>query len=78
MSTSGRNGRRPFVRGMIRGVGRPGRPALARDLSVIGIERALLTQKQMECPEFGAIYAAAEAWARVRRGFGQKRFDYVS
>ncbi len=50
-----------IVKGMIRGVGNPGAPMLAKDLSVIGIERGLLVDKQMACPFFGPIYAACEA-----------------
>ena len=53
-----------IVKGMIRGVGSPGLPTLAKDLSVIGIERGMLVDRQMACPTFGPIYAACEAVAR--------------
>ena len=53
---------------MVRGVGSPGKPALLADLSVLGLERAMLARKQMECPYFGVIYAAVQAATRSDGG----------
>ena len=58
---------------MVRGVGSPGKPALLADLSVLGLERAMLIQKQMECPYVGVIYAAVKAVTRSDGGPAEPR-----
>jgi len=50
-----------MVKGLLRGVGTPGQPTLTTNLSAVGLERGQLIKAQIECPEYGAYYAAAEA-----------------
>ena len=53
-----------IVKGMLRGVGSPGHPALVTNLSAAGVERQLLINAQIDCHQFGGVYAACLAASR--------------